>query len=151
MITFFVPGTPKPQGSKRAFINRKTGRPIITEQVNNKDWKATVQSRAIEIVGEQQPLLGPIDVELVFFLNRPKSHPKTRRTWPASMPDIDKLARAVLDALTAVCFKDDGQIVHLLVVKEWAVDDVQASGVRVRVTQPADYVSTLPLIERVLA
>ena len=30
-ITFFVSGKPQTAGSKRVFLNRKTGRPIMTD------------------------------------------------------------------------------------------------------------------------
>lgn len=122
MVTFTVVGTPKPQGSKRAYINRKTGRPIITEQGGSQltDWRTDVQQAAIRAQGDTPPLEGPLTVKLHFYLQRPKSHPKTKITWPITRPDIDKLARAVLDAITYVCFKDDSQVVVLYVTKTWA-------------------------------
>ena len=35
------------------------------------------------------------------------------------MPDLDKLVRAVLDALTGVCYKDDSQVVYIETEKVW--------------------------------
>lgn len=127
MITFSVIGTPKPQGSKRAYINRKTGHAIITDARPEplKDWRTTVQQTAITHMDGAPPLDGPLQILLVFQLPRPKSHPKTRVTWPAKRPDIDKLVRAVLDALTHVCFVDDGQIVALHAHKRWGTPGVQ--------------------------
>lgn len=37
--------------------------------------------------------------------------------------DVDKLARAVLDALTGVCWRDDGQVVSLHVQKRWGLEE----------------------------
>lgn len=121
MTTFTVVGTPKPQGSKRAYINKSTGRPIITEQGGSQltDWRTDVQQAAIRAQGSNPPFEGPLSVTLDFMLTRPKSHPKTKPTWPISRPDIDKLARAVLDALTHICFKDDSQVVELDATKSW--------------------------------
>ena len=34
-ISFWVPGIPKPAGSKRGFVNRKTGGVIITDACKN--------------------------------------------------------------------------------------------------------------------
>jgi Holliday junction resolvase RusA-like endonuclease len=39
---------------------------------------------------------------------------------PATRPDIDKLLRAVLDALTGLVFVDDGQVVTVNMAKEYA-------------------------------
>jgi len=129
MIHFTVTGTPKPQGSKRAYTNRKTGQPIIVESagIPLKDWRTDIQQTAITTMNGTPPLTGPIYVDLRFHLQRPKSHPKTKQTWPATRPDIDKLARAVLDALTHICFNDDGQVVSLTVHKIWGIPGVTIS------------------------
>lgn len=38
---------------------------------------------------------------------------------PASRPDLDKLVRAILDAMTGLAFQDDGQVVALNAGKEY--------------------------------
>jgi Holliday junction resolvase RusA-like endonuclease len=59
---------------------------------------------------------------------RPKSHlilrggkyvPKMEYyyTRPAHMPDIDKLLRAVMDALTGIAYADDSQVIECMVSK----------------------------------
>lgn len=55
----------------------------------------------------------PVAVELRFVMKRPVSAPK--RSTPAAVkrPDVDKLARAVLDALSSVVWADDSQVVDL--------------------------------------
>lgn len=42
---------------------------------------------------------------------------------PAKRPDVDKWSRQVLDAMTGVVYADDGQVVSLLAVKEYAEGD----------------------------
>lgn len=69
----------------------------------------------------EQPFQGPLTVELRFYLPRPKSAPKSRE-WPTTRPDLDKLARSVLDALTHVCWSDDAQIIELYLNKFWSID-----------------------------
>lgn len=134
MISFFVPGIPKPQGSKRAYVNRHTGKASLVESAGQPlaDWRGDVKRFAVDAQADIPPLEGPVEVSLGFYLNRPKSHPKTRETWPVSRPDVDKLARAVIDAMSSVCFHDDSQIVHLTAFKEWATDGTPA-GCRVNV------------------
>lgn len=123
MISFFVPGTPKPQGSKRGFVNKHTGKVAMVESAGAplKDWRGDVKRFAVDAMGELLPLTGPVGVVLEFRLTRPKSHPKTKVTYPtARNGDIDKYCRGILDALTSVCFLDDAQVTSLAASKTWA-------------------------------
>lgn len=62
-----------------------------------------------------KPFKGAVRVHLRFVLPRPKATPKTLPTPPAVKRngDIDKLARAVLDALTGPVLVDDSLVVEL--------------------------------------
>jgi Holliday junction resolvase RusA-like endonuclease len=64
---------------------------------------------------------GPVTMSVHFKLLKPKSAPKKKRTWPIGKMsgDLDKLARAVGDALTGVLFVDDCQIIEWLVSKDY--------------------------------
>lgn len=120
-LTLEVFGLPVPQGSKQAFVVGK--RAVVTErgQATLKPWRSSIAAAAAELV--EEPLAGPLSIRLAFTLPRPKSHYRTgaragelRDTapkWVETRPDIDKLARAVLDALTGVAYRDDGQISEL--------------------------------------
>jgi crossover junction endodeoxyribonuclease RusA len=110
----FVPGTPAPQGSKR-----HVGRGILIEQSKAVGpWRERVA-----LAAHQHGLTlmdGPVAVDLTFVLPRPKSAPKTRTPAATKRPDIDKLIRAILDALTGVAFSDDAQVVELTANKRLA-------------------------------
>jgi Holliday junction resolvase RusA-like endonuclease len=56
-----------------------------------------------------------------FWFQRPKSHGKKRREEPRHLqkPDLDNLAKAVLDSLNGLAWVDDSQIYRLLVEKVW--------------------------------
>jgi len=109
-IQFIVYGTPKPQGSTRAFIPKGWKRAVITtDNVQLKPWR---QQISLEAIALQQPLReGPIRMGLRFFFKRPKSAPKSR-IHPTVKPDTDKLIRAILDALTGILYRDDAQVVQ---------------------------------------
>ena len=128
-ISFTVPGKPAPQGSKR-----HVGRGILIESSREVGpWReriALAAHNAMYCAG--QPLLGcAVDVRLDFVMPRPKSTP---RDTPAAVkrPDIDKLARAALDAITSVVIVDDSQVVGLRATKRLALPDEQP-GVNVEV------------------
>lgn len=114
-------GLPAPQGSKRAFLNRHTGKPVVLEMGGQKlkEWRSIVRDVAVKFMLEEfhgvgrKPLTGPLGVSLAFTLPKPKSAPKTRRTWPDKRPDLDKLVRSTLDGLTGPVFADDSQVVQL--------------------------------------
>lgn len=107
-VTLFVPGRPAAQGSKR-----HVGRGILIEQSKAvAPWRTSVAWHAA------QAYAGPVldealVVRIEFVMPRPAGCPK-RTTPPAvKRPDIDKLARAVLDALSGVIWRDDSLIVDL--------------------------------------
>ena len=132
-FTLFVPGQPVPQGSKSAFISKSTGRPVVVDKdVRLPRWRAKITSAAIDRQAEimhthphlysHLPFRGPIGIKVEFIMPRPKHHFGTGKNadvlkpssprYPATMPDIDKLLRAIFDALTdAQVWKDDGQVV----------------------------------------
>ena len=78
-----------------------------------------------------EPWSGPIAVSLTFLVPKPKSAPKRRRTWPDRRPDLDKLIRAVLDALSKRLFLDDSQVVELRASKDYGAPGVMVEVRRV--------------------
>ena len=125
-VAFDVRGLPVPQGSARAFV--AGGRAIVATDANRTSsplgaWRSAIATEARAAIGSAPPLSGPVRVGLAFRFPRPKAHylPANGRrpapvlrldapTWHACKPDADKLARAALDALTAVVLADDCQV-----------------------------------------
>jgi Holliday junction resolvase RusA-like endonuclease len=108
-LTITVNGTPAPKGSFKI----RRGR-ITNDNERTKPWQELVQWAALDAMVPHRhlfPLRGPLAVTIVFTVPRPKSLPK-RVLWPTAKRDLDKLLRAVFDALTAAgVIQDDGQIV----------------------------------------
>lgn len=124
MIAFFVPGRPAPQGSKR-----HVGRGILIESSKEVGpWRERVALAAHSHA--QQLSTGPVGIRLEFVMPRPKSAPKRSTPAATKRPDVDKLARAILDALTDTCFADDSQVVSLHATKRLAEID-EAPGVHI--------------------
>jgi len=131
-LRFIVHGAPVPQGSKRVVRGR-----LIDASKGLKPYRASVSAAAAEALGlptddpsALQAALaalpvarGAVAVSLRFGLVRPRGHYGTGRNadvlrpsapvWPATKPDVDKLERAVLDALTGIVWADDSQVVVL--------------------------------------
>lgn len=122
MIRFSVVGVPVTQGSAKAIIHKTTGRAVLIQE-NHKDlraWRGAIR-RAAEVMagGQKAAPQTPVWVRATFLLPRPAS---VKRPRPAVKPDLDKLARAGLDALSGVLFEDDGQVVSLTVSKQYAAE-----------------------------
>ena len=113
-LSFTVMGPPAVKGSTFAFANRR-GR-VITKQ-DSKNGKAWARSVAIIAASFGRPMIPKgtgVIVDVVYEFEPPI---RLGRSDPCVRPDVDKLARALLDALTGVVYHDDGQVVDLHVTK----------------------------------
>lgn len=129
-LNFFVPGNPAPQGSKR-----HVGRGILVESSKAVGpWRERVALAAHNAMAGGRLIDGAVGVVLGFVLPRPKSAPKTRTPLAVKRPDVDKLERAVLDAITGVVIVDDSLVVDLRGSKRIA-EIGETAGVQVRVRQ----------------
>ena len=135
MIKFFVEGIPAPQGSKKAF---KRGKKIVLVEMSEKlpAWREAVAKVATEYAPDE-PLDAPLTAWMDFYLPEPKS--TKYKDFPAGVPDLDKLARAVNDGITAgKVWVDDSRVVALHVRKHWARTEFgDKPGVHISI-EPAD-------------
>lgn len=120
-FTFTVFGIPVTQGSTKAFV--VAGRARITHDKREPllNWRNAIGFSAREAMPEGFPSDGPVAVYATFALPRPKSAPK-KVVVPAKKPDLDKLARGLLDSLTGVVINDDSQVIHLELHKQFATE-----------------------------
>lgn len=115
------------QGSVTAIpVRRKSGKTgavvIHSHSTELYELRAVIQSEFEKNGGvciENQP----IGLEIEFGFVRPKSVSEKKRPFHTVKPDIDKLGRAILDALTNVAYKDDSQVTQLLLKKKYADED----------------------------
>jgi Holliday junction resolvase RusA-like endonuclease len=126
IVEFTVYGTPAPKGSKSAFAIRKggvlTGRTVLTERSSGaqREWTQRVRE-VIQGRSAGYPLIeGPLHVELRFSVPKPKSARKSV-VWPAKRPDLDKLSRLLLDAMTGCFYVDDSQVCSMIVTKHYGI------------------------------
>lgn len=119
---FTVYGTPQPQGSIRAFTPEGAKHPVLTSTNKKlKPWRQDLAQIAKNVLDRKQfPVRKPhgVHLELIFFFQRPSSLRKSveRKT---TKPDLDKLLRAVCDALTGFAYEDDSQVVCAVISKDF--------------------------------
>lgn len=161
LLKFWVPGEPIPQGSKKAVPvkshgvwarDRRSGRPIVSMMDDNprlKPWREMVERRARAAWGGRPISIGPMIVVATFYFDRPKYHYRTGRfaaelrpdapMFHLVKPDVDKLVRAIADALTGVVYSDDAQIIQMDPAKRWSHAHGgarRAEGVRILIEEP---------------
>lgn len=126
-LDLFVPGRPAPQGSKR----HVGGGRLVESSKAVAPWRTAIAWHAAQAFTDG-PLQDAVLLDVEFVMPRPSSYPK--RTTPAATkkPDLDKLIRAVADALSGVVWRDDSQMVRIAATKRLAELDEQP-GARIRV------------------
>jgi Holliday junction resolvase RusA-like endonuclease len=138
VIEFTVYGKPQPQGSTRAFTPKGWSRPIITtDNAKLKPWRQQIADTALTLGRIKYEKETPVAVTLNFYFAKPASTSK-KRLFPIVKPDIDKIARSFLDAITGVLITDDSQVVALFAVKHYdAVErvDVKIAAVGLEIPQ----------------
>jgi len=135
-LSMFVVGRPIPQGSMQPF---RAGTRILMRHVKGTDlaiWRAAISDTAYDLWHPEPPLDEPVVVGCQFQLPRPTSLPK-RVVLPAKRPDLDKLVRAVLDALSGLVFTDDARVVSIVASKLYATGQ-DALGARISVRPVLD-------------
>lgn len=126
-----VHGLPAPQGSKRPV---GAGRMVESSKALG-PWREAVRAetqRALESGGESRPRGVAIAAYVAFYLPRPKGHYRANGElkpsapdYPTTVPDVDKLLRAVFDGMAAGgAFENDSQIVQVYTSKDYATRDL---------------------------
>lgn len=116
-IAFEVLGLPRPQGSAKAYVpyawakkavrfGRAPRAVIVHDSPGLKAWRSLVADSAPDV----DVLEGPVVLTVTFRLARPET---MVREAPMVRPDLDKLTRAIGDALEGVLYVNDAQIVDL--------------------------------------
>jgi Holliday junction resolvase RusA-like endonuclease len=165
VITLEVLGTPAPKGSSRAFYKAGMKRAVLVKDNSERQrsWDGAVREAALaalERTGCPEVMAfvkTPLAVEIVFRLKRPGGHysKATGRLlpsaplFPSGKPDIDKLARTTLDAMTGSIFDDDSRIATLSLDKVWAEPGCEGATIRVRARQVGQLASELETARRV--
>lgn len=125
LVRFTVPGEPKGKARPRVFTN-KTGRSqAITPQdtlsyENLVRWVFTNTHNAKKLEGE-------IEARIVAMYPIPKSMTKKNRQLvdegklhPTKKPDLDNVAKIILDSLNTIAYHDDSQVIRLVVEKHYS-------------------------------
>jgi Holliday junction resolvase RusA-like endonuclease len=123
IVSFHAPGLPISQGSKR----HVGGGRMIESSRKLAPWRANVAQSAAAAMGDKPLLDEPLWMAVMFSFWRPQAHYRTGKyaemlkpsapAQPITYPDIEKLVRAVNDAIEGIVFRNDSQVVRLFAEK----------------------------------
>jgi crossover junction endodeoxyribonuclease RusA len=124
-LTIDVSGEPASQGSHSVIH----GQIVQVNSAKHKRWRNAVAFAALDLITDGWELLDePLELSVIFYLPRPKT---ATREFPAVMPDVDKLLRAVFDSLSGVIYLDDSRIIRATAQKLYADDRGPGAVIRV--------------------
>lgn len=127
MISFTIAGDPVAKGRPKAstrggFVKMYTPKKTAV-------YEKLVADVASVAMGSKQALKEAVYVSINFYLPIPKSKPKKWQEGaicgaivPTVKPDIDNLAKAILDGINTIVYDDDKQIAQLTVSKRYALN-----------------------------
>ncbi|KEH90599.1 RusA family crossover junction endodeoxyribonuclease [Clostridium botulinum] len=124
MIELIVPG--EPMGKQRPRMSTRTGKAYTPKKtVLYENWVKECYC----ISKDKKHLTGAIKAHIKVYMSIPKSTSKKKRQEmisekirPTKKPDLDNIAKIILDSLNGLAYEDDKQIVSLQVNKFYGTE-----------------------------
>jgi Holliday junction resolvase RusA-like endonuclease len=122
-ITFSVDGEPVPQPRARITTRGKFAHAYVEAKHPIHAYRKAIQMAAVD--AGLRPCTGTVDVVIDAVFTRPKSHLNKNGLKPtapiAPRPDVDNVAKAVLDAIGPV-LGNDSQVKRLVIEKRYGTE-----------------------------
>lgn len=127
-LSFTVPGEPRGKGRPR-FV-RATGRAYTDAQTASYENRIMLAACAAKgAQGLLEPFDGPVVVVCTAYLQTPASASRKRREAmlmdrlsPTKRPDLENISKALLDGMNGVVYRDDAQVIRLVIDKRWGLE-----------------------------
>ncbi len=134
-MKIFIPGQPIAQPRVKVSTRGGFARAYVDAKHPIHAYKQAIRLAYVNAGGEV--LEGPVEIRIVCWFERPKSHSKKRRQDrepKTTKPDLDNVGKAILDALNEIAYNDDGQV-FMLTVEKWYAGPYDLIGTVLEVTQ----------------
>ncbi len=113
---FEIPG--EPQGKARPRFDSR--RRVTYTPQKTRDYEAFVRGNYYKQTGGNEPLSGAVTARITAYFAIPKSTTKRDRAdmlagviLPTKKPDLDNIAKAILDALNGLAYRDDACVTEV--------------------------------------
>lgn len=114
-------------GKERPRVNMYSGN--VYTPTKTKDYETLIQQAFLIKYRKQPRIEGRLSVSIIAFFKIPTSIKKSDRELmindvisPTKKPDVDNIAKVVLDSLNNFVFKDDNQVSKIFVEKKYTDD-----------------------------
>ena len=115
-------------GKERPRVNTYTGR--VYTPGKTKDYELLVQQYFKIKYPRSKMLEGRVKIEIIAYLKIPKSTSKVKmqemlenKISPTKKPDVDNIAKSILDAMNGYVFRDDNQVSKIAVEKRYGIEE----------------------------
>lgn len=125
-IYFVVPGQPVGKGRPRA--SSRGGFVRMYTDAKTLSYEQVIAKQARYAMGHLEVLATPISMRIVSLYSIPVSWSKRKQQLALNgelipgKPDLDNVAKAVLDALNGVVYQDDKQVIRLVIEKSYSFE-----------------------------
>lgn len=116
----------EPVGKGRAKASRQGGFIWMYTPEKTRTYERTVAAEARKAMAGREPIVKPVDLELVLVFGIPVSWSKKKRAaalageiYPCVKPDVDNVVKAICDSFNAIVWVDDVQVVDLIARKRY--------------------------------
>lgn len=127
-MEFLIPG--KAIGKGRPRFARRGAHMVAYSPEKTVSYELLVRLAASEAMGDGQPIKGACTCNIDIRIVPPASWSKKRQEaalagelYPMVKPDLDNVAKAILDACNGIVWADDKQVVELRITKRYAHRD----------------------------
>lgn len=124
-IFFFIPGQPVAKGRPR-FARRGNYVQTYTP-AKTLSYERLVAYSASQAMKSRNPSLNAVSLKMTMNLSIPSSWSEKRKQlarngelFPLTKPDIDNCVKCINDGMNGIVFKDDSQIVDVIVKKRYS-------------------------------
>lgn len=124
-IAFVIPGTPVGKGRPK-FARRGTFTVAYTPE-KTASYENLVKLAAAEAMGGREVISGAVCVGIHLFVTPPASWSQKKQRdaisgrgiFPTTKPDVDNVIKGIFDAMNEIVWKDDKQVVDVVVSKRY--------------------------------
>lgn len=126
---FFIPGIPFGKQRPRAMM--RAGYVQMYTPSKTLNWEEYIKWMCVEY-RPNWDIRGAVGIQAHFYFPRPKSVSK-KIQYHLKKPDIDNLAKSLLDGMNGIFYIDDKQVYELHVYKFYC-EDLDKPGISIQVT-----------------
>ena len=115
-------------GKERPRVNMYTC--TVYTPNKTKDYEELVRQYFKIKYPKHEILKGRLSIEITAYMKIPKSTSKAKQdemlkniVSPTKKPDVDNIAKSILDAMNRYVFEDDNQVSKIIIEKKYAIEE----------------------------